>query len=96
VLGYDTGARILDTVGLNSPVSLGYYPLDASLYEINYAIPPRLIVDQQPAAVIIPEVYGRLGLLRDAEFQRDYQLLDTLPTDIYGSRGLLIFVKKQP
>jgi len=39
VLGYFTRMRILDTVGLNSPQSTRYYPLEAALYTINYAIP---------------------------------------------------------
>ncbi len=91
VLGYYTPARILDTVGLNSPLSLNYYPLDPALYAINYAVPPRLILDQQPDYLILLEVYGRLGLLRDPQFQQTYTLLETLPTDIYGSNGLLIY-----
>ena len=48
VLGYQTGARILDTVGLNSPVSLQYYPLPAEDYVINYAVPSRLVLEQRP------------------------------------------------
>jgi hypothetical protein len=32
VLGFFSGATILDTVGLNSPKSTGYYPLDPALY----------------------------------------------------------------
>jgi hypothetical protein len=39
------------------------------------------------------EVYGRNGLLLDPDFQQSYQLVDELPTDIYGTRGLLIFVR---
>ena len=93
VLGFETQARILDTVGLNSPESLRYYPLDPSFYEINYAVAPDLILDQKPDAVIILEVYGRKGLLRDDRFLAMYRLLDTIPTDMYGSRGLLIYEK---
>ena len=91
VLGYFTPARILDTVGLNSPVSTAYYPLPAEAYEINYAIPAALILDQRPDFIVILEVYGRRTLLPDATFQRQYNLLHTLPTDIYGSQGMLIF-----
>ena len=91
VLGYFTPARILDTVGLNSPVSTGYYPLPAEAYEINYAIPAALILDQRPDFIVILEVYGRRTLLQDATFLRQYRLLETLPTDIYGSQGMLIF-----
>jgi len=94
VLGFYTGARILDTVGLNSPVSSRYYPLDPAYYVINYAIPPDLIVDQQPDYVVILEVYGRLGLLQDPRFQAAYLLRQKIPTDIYGTDGMLIFAKR--
>ena len=95
VLGYETGARILDTVGLNSPVSLEYYPLDPGYYVINYAIPARLILDQQPDWVVILEVYGRNTLLKDERFLAEYALVETLPTDLYGSRGMLVY-KRNP
>jgi hypothetical protein len=91
VLGYYTPARILDTVGLNSPESLHYYPLDPSDYVINYAIPPDLIMDRQPDFIVILEVYGRLGLLRNPRFHESYHLRQKIPTDIYGSDGMLIF-----
>jgi arabinofuranosyltransferase len=93
VLGFQTNARILDTVGLNSPEASRYYPLDPSLYEINYAVAPDLILDEKPDAVIILEVYGRKGLLKDPRFTADYRLVDTIDTDMYGSRGLLIYEK---
>jgi hypothetical protein len=94
-LGYFTDARILDTVGLVSPVTLEYFPIPDSYYVINYAIPPELIMDQQPQYIVILEVYGREGLLRDSEFNREYQLIDSIPTDIYGSRAMLVF-KRRP
>jgi hypothetical protein len=94
VLGFYTPARILDTVGLNSPVSLNYYPLDDRYYAINYAIPANLILDQKPDFVVILEIYGRLTLLKDPRFLAQYDLLRTLPTDIYGSNGMLIFKRK--
>jgi len=94
VLGYFTPARILDTVGLNSPVSTRYYPLPAEDYEINYAIPARLITDQKPDYVVILEVYGRRTLLKDDIFLSQYQLLETLETDMYGSRGMLLFARR--
>ena len=94
VLGFYTPARILDTVGLNSPVSLNYYPLDDRYYAINYAIPADLVLDQKPDFVVILEVYGRLTLLKDPHFLAQYELLQTLPTDIYGSNGMLIFKRK--
>jgi hypothetical protein len=91
VLGFYTPARILDTVGLNSPVSSRYYPLPADQYVINYAIPAQLILDQHPDFVVILEVYGRETLLKDASFAQQYRLLQKIDTDMYGSDGMLIF-----
>jgi hypothetical protein len=91
VLGFYSGARILDTVGLNSPESVQYYPLDAAMYEINYAVAPNLILDKKPDLIIILEVYGRKGLLKDDRFLSQYYLLETIDTDMYGSRGMLIY-----
>jgi hypothetical protein len=91
VLGFSTGARILDTVGLNSPVSTQYYPLDPALYTINYAIAPDLIINEKPDFIVILEIYGREGLLKDARFLHAYDLAESIPTDIYGSRGMLLF-----
>ena len=94
VLGFFTPCRILDLVGLNSPVTTGYYPLDKKYYVTNYAVSPDLILDQRPDAVVILEVYGRLGLLKDERFLQQYELLQKLDTDIYGSDGMLIYLKK--
>lgn len=93
VLGYRTNARILDTVGLNSPQTLPYYPLDPEMYAINYAIPTQLILDELPEYVIILEVYSRNTLLVSEEFLSSYRLIYHIDTDIYGSKGLLIFEK---
>lgn len=90
-LGYYSGARILDTVGLMSPEAVRYYPLPESAYVINYAIAPDLILDERPDFVVILEVYGREGLLRDPRFAREYTLVERIPTDIYGSEGMLVY-----
>jgi len=94
VLGFFTPARILDTVGLNSPISTGYYPLPAEQYVINYAIPTALILDQQPDWIVILEVYARRTFLEDPAFAARYRLIEKIPTDLYGSDGLLIFQRK--
>lgn len=91
VLGYFTNATILDTVGLNSPVSTQYYPLPPEQLVTNYAIPCNLILNQQPDWLVFLEVYGRKTLLTSSQFQTEYMLVETLPTDIYGSRGMLIY-----
>jgi hypothetical protein len=95
VLGYYTPARILDTVGLNSPVSTSYYPLPAGDYVINYAIPAALILEQKPDWIVILEVYGRRALLPNADFQAAYRLVETIDTDMYGSEGMLIFQRRE-
>lgn len=93
-LGYFTGAHILDTIGLISPQVLTYYPIPESYYAINYAIPPALITELKPDYLVILEVYGRNALLLDEKFNRAYRLEKTIPTNIYGSEGMLIFELK--
>ncbi|HEY69306.1 MAG TPA: hypothetical protein G4O08_01855 [Anaerolineae bacterium] len=92
-LGYLTDAPILDTVGLISTEATRYYPLPAADYEINYAIPTRLITDLEPDYLVILEVYGRHTLLRDPEFEHMYTRIETIPTDMYGSEGMLIYAR---
>ncbi|MFQ5616192.1 MAG: hypothetical protein ACE5GO_07010, partial [Anaerolineales bacterium] len=91
VLGYFTGARILDTVGLISPVSTPYYPTEDAYYVNAYAVSPNLIIDQHPDFVVLLEVYGREGLFKDPRFLENYRLRLKIPTDIYDSDGMLIF-----
>lgn len=91
VLGYDTGAIILDTVGLNSPESLAYYPIPLEKYVINYAIPGTLILQESPDWIIVQEVYARNTFLSDPYFYDGYTQFAMLPNEIYGSKGMLIF-----
>jgi hypothetical protein len=94
-IGWYSSARILDTLGLVSPQSSRYYPIDPSmLATTGYAVPPDLILDELPDFVVILETYGRNGLLRDERFLAAYRLWRTLETDIYESRGMLIFERK--
>lgn len=90
-LGYFSNAKILDTLGLVSPLSSTYYPLPADQLVINYAIPAKLITDQKPDYVVFLEVYGRRTLLVDPEFLKTYRLQQKIETDIYGSDGMLIY-----
>ena len=93
VLGYYTPARILDTVGLNSPMSTSYYPLPPEKLVINYAIPADLVLDQGPDWLVVLEVYVRNTLLEDKRFITQYELVKSFDTDIYGSQGMLIYHK---
>jgi hypothetical protein len=78
-------------VGLNSPVSSSYYPLPREDYVSNYAIPTQLILDQKPDVVVFLEVYGRNTLLKSTDFLSRYRFIKEYPTDIYDSKGLLIY-----
>ena len=91
VLGFDTGAPILDLVGLVSPASSAYYPLPDSDYIINFAISPDLIADLHPDYVVFLDSYGRRTLLEDSRFLTEYSLLESFPTDLYGSRAMLVY-----
>ena len=94
VLGYRTGMRILDTVGLVTPESTSHYPANPDIYVINYAIPADLILALNPDFIVILEVYGRRGFLPDPRFQARYRLLEKFEADIYGSDGMLIFARR--
>ncbi|MBW8011157.1 MAG: hypothetical protein FVQ83_07950 [Chloroflexi bacterium] len=96
VLGYYIPTRILDTVGLISPQTSSFYPLDPDIYsEHAYAVPPELILELQPDYVVILEIYGRTGLLTNPRFFELYRLHHQIPTDIYGSEAMLIYELNQ-
>ncbi len=94
VLGFFTPARILDTVGLNSPESLQYYPIDPSLYANNYAVPSELILDEKPDWVVLLDVAIRKTAMVDERIWQDYELFNAIPTDIYDSENLVILRRK--
>lgn len=86
-VGYFSRARIMDTVGLVTPLVAGYYPVPPDLIVPgqNYAIPPQLIDDTQPGFLVVMEAAVRLGLEQDATFKSEYQLVLEIPTDFYGT-----------
>ena len=90
-LGYFSRARILDTVGLISPISATYYPLPDSDFVINYAIPTGLILTEKPDYLVTLEVYGRNTFIANEDFQATYRLVKKYDTDLYGSDGMLVF-----
>ena len=90
-LGWYTDAPILDLVGLVSPQAQAYYPLPDDAYVINYAVSADYVLDEMPSLVVILEAYGRHTLLQNPRFLQTYDLLQTLPNDIYGSEGMLVF-----
>ncbi len=95
VLGFNTGARMLDLVGLVSPVSSTYYPLPDSDYVINFAISPDLIADLLPDYVVFLDSYGQRTLLVDPRFSADYVLLETFPTDLYSSQAMRVYARQR-
>jgi hypothetical protein len=94
-LGYASKLRVLDTVGLISPAALPYYPLPADLLVTDNAIPPRLIADRQPDAVVTLDAFAERSLLPDPAFQRDYRLEAAYPATVWQSRELLLFLRRQ-
>ena len=91
-MGWFTQAPLLDTLGLVSPQSVAYYPVDPRfIADSPYAVAPDLIADLQPDYLVILEVYGRNGIMQDARFAEQYSLLHKIETDIYNSDGMLIF-----
>jgi arabinofuranosyltransferase len=90
-LGYASNLHILDTVGLVSPVSLGYYPLLPDQLVTDNAIPPRLIVDQRPDVVVTLDAFAQKSLALDAAFQRAYRLEHAYPAAVWQSEELLLF-----
>ena len=94
-VGYFSRATILDTVGLVTPAMSAYYPISPDLIPPgqNYAIPPRLILDNQPAYLVAMESMVRLGLEQDADFRAQYELLRDIPTDFYGT-GMRLYRRR--
>ena len=95
-IGYFSGARIVDTVGLVTPELSAYYPIDPALVvdEQNYAIPPQLIYDTDPDYLVTMEAFVRLGLEQEAAFQQQYELAEEIPTDFYGT-GMRLYQRVQ-
>ncbi len=90
-VGYYSRATILDTVGLVTPELSAYYPVDPSLIpeDGNYAIPPALILDYQPAFLVVMADFVRNGLACSTEFRAQYSELWSIPTDYYGGRMIV-------
>ncbi len=96
-IGYFSRATIFDTVGLVTPAASAYYPVDRTILVEgnNYAIPPGAVLHAEPDFVVFLEAAGRLGLMQDPAFQAEYELVETIDTTLYQSRGLLVF-KRSP
>ncbi len=94
-VGWYSGARILDTLGLVSPGSTAYYPLPPSMIAgMAYAVAPDLILEKRPDYLVILEIYGRRGLLLDPRFKQSYRLVERIESDVYESDGMLIYARR--
>ncbi len=95
-VGYFSRATIVDTVGLVTPELSRYYPVPSDLIapDQNYAIPPRLILDTQPAYLVTMEGFVRQGLEQNAEFRADYELIEEIPTGFYGT-GMRLYRRRE-
>lgn len=97
--GYYSRARILDTVGLVTEDLNGYYDTNvqaAILAEgANYAIPPDMIFDFQPAFIVTMADFVTEGLLKDARFAETYnpEPIFTIETDYYGD-AMWVFARR--
>jgi arabinofuranosyltransferase len=94
VIGFESGTRILDTLGLVSPQSTPYYPLPDGEYAFTYAVSTDLILDEQPDYVIVLEIYVRNTLNQSVAFGEQYELYRKWPTDIYDSDSLLVYRRR--
>lgn len=94
-VGYFSRATIIDTVGLVTPELSAYYPVDPALVVDgqNYAIPPQLILDTEPAFLVTMEAFVRLGLAQNTSFTRQYDLREEIPMAYYGT-GMQLFVRQ--
>jgi hypothetical protein len=98
-VGYYSRAHILDTVGLVTPELSVYYPIDETLLidGSNYAVPPAIIFDYDPAFIVFMEMFVRNGLMRPPHrepFTRRYEVVHFIETDYYGD-GMLLY-RRQP
>jgi arabinofuranosyltransferase len=76
IIGYQTNAPLLDLIGLVSPDSVAYYPVEDACvppHEL-YVIPPRLIMDTRPEWIVAGDAQ-MVPCFREGEwFQEAYDL----------------------
>jgi hypothetical protein len=89
--GYASKARMLDTVGLVSPVATGYYPLPPSYR--NGSIPPALIHDQRPGYIVALDAFVPPTLTRSVWFRSEYREIRDVqdPVPEFGAGRLVVY-----
>ena len=93
-LGWGLRGRVLDTVGLVTPGAERFYPIPASQFVIDYAVPPQLVLAMRPDFFVSLEVFIRRSCLVDPAFQAAYAVDESLSDrsqSTFGSQGLLVF-----
>jgi len=95
-VGYYSGARIIDTVGLITPSNITYYPFDRALLadDQNYVVPPDLILDAQPDYFVTMEAFIRHGLKTMPAFTDNYTRIEFIPMDVYGT-GMEVYARNE-
>ena len=85
---------ILDTVGLVSPESLLYYPVE-NLFRHGtvYGVPGDLLRTQRPDYIVSLEVFLRSVLRDDPGALDGYQLIKKGPSNAFRSDGMLVYRK---
>ncbi|MCY3957445.1 MAG: hypothetical protein OXG65_04035 [Chloroflexi bacterium] len=92
-LGYHSSASILDTLGLVSPESARFYPIDPreAVPGVENAMPTNLILELRPDYVVSLEVFIRESLLKSEVFDNAYEQVAFYPAQAFGSNGLYVF-----
>ena len=92
-LGFHSSALILDTIGLVSPESSAFYPMDPreAVLGVENAMPTDLILKLKPDYIVSLEVFVRESLLKSYEFERLYESARFYPGRAFGSKGLYVF-----
>ena len=93
-IGYRYPGPILDLCGLVSPevIPFGHPDLSRQAEGEAFEINPAIIESLKPDYVITLELFAR-ELLADRSFRSNYRLLDTLPNDWGGGKGVLLYEK---
>jgi len=93
-IGYRYPGPILDLCGLVSPqvIPFGRPDLGRQAEGEAFEINPAIIDSLKPDYVITLELFAR-ELLADRSFRSNYRLLDTLPNNWGGGKGVLLYEK---